>query len=162
MRRRSQLVIAALLFCWTSLYAQDAATAADQKTSEQIPARSQTVCHGPIEILSNTMGVDFGHYAKQILKRVRRHWYKVIPEAARPPVSKKGVVGLEFAIEKDGQVKGSKIVTSSGDASLDRAAWAGFTASIPFPRLPSKFEGEYIAIRFCFFYNPDKSVIASQ
>jgi TonB family protein len=46
----------------------------------------------------------------------------VIPEGARPPVSKKGVVGLEFAIEKVGQVKESRIVGSSGDASLDHAA----------------------------------------
>ena len=126
------------------------------------PAESQTGCHRAVDILSNTMGVDFGHYAEHILKRVRQHWYKLIPEVARPPVSKKGVVAVEFAIEKDGHVKGSQIVTSSGDASLDSAAWAGFTASPPFPRLPSKFEGEYISIRFCFFYNPDKSVTASR
>ena len=42
--------------------------------------------------------------------RLRKHWYEVIPEDARP-VSKKGVVPVEFAIEKDGQVKGSQIVT---------------------------------------------------
>jgi TonB family protein len=154
-----ELVIAGLLLCCTSLYAQEASTAAG-KTTELTPA--QTKCHDPIQILSNTMGVDFKQYTKQIVKNVQKHWYEVIPQVARPPASKKGVVALEFAIEKDGQVKGSQIVAGSGDVSLDRAAWTGFTASTPFPPLPSKFEGEYVAVRVCFFYNPDKPGVGSQ
>jgi len=151
-----QLVIAAVLCC-SSLSAQDAGKV---KTADQKPAGSRSKCHGPIEILSDTKNVNFGHYKNQILNKVRKHWYKVIPEGARPPVSKNGVVGLEVAIEKDGEVKESRIVNSSGDASLDHAAWTGFTSSVPFPRLPSKFKGEYIVVRICFFYNPDMSVIS--
>jgi hypothetical protein len=45
----------------------------------------------------------------------------------------------------------------SGDVSLDRAAYGGITASTPFPPLPGEFGGEYLALRFHFFYNPDRA-----
>jgi TonB family protein len=159
MRRHRELVTAALMFFCAPVYAREV-NAAAAKTTELAPAQSK--CHDAIQLLSNPMGVDFTDYTKQIVKSVQKHWYKVIPEAARPPASKKGVVAVEFAIEKDGQVERTQIVAGSGDVSLDRAAWTGFTSSTPFPPLPSKFEGEFVAMRVCFFYNPDKSGVGSQ
>jgi TonB family protein len=108
---------------------------------------------GNLEVLSDTMGVDFGPYLKRILQDVRQNWYNAIPESAQ---MKKGKLAIEFAITKDGKVAGMKLVTSSGDVPLDRAAWAGITASDPFPPLPTEFGGEYLALRFIFFYNPSK------
>ncbi len=55
-----------------------------------------------------------------------------------------------------------KLVTSSGDVTLDRAAWGGITASDPFPSLPVEFKGEYLALRFRFFYNPDPADFAGE
>ncbi len=49
-----------------------------------------------------------------------------------------------------------RLVGQSGDIALDRAAWGGITASNPFPPLPSEFHGNYLALRFHFFYNPAK------
>jgi hypothetical protein len=49
-----------------------------------------------------------------------------------------------------------KLVATSGDIPLDRAAWAGITGSDPFPALPSEFGGQYLALRFRFYYNPTK------
>jgi outer membrane biosynthesis protein TonB len=46
---------------------------------------------------------------------------------------------------------------SSGDVSLDRAAWGGITNSNPFPPLPAEFRGQYLALRFRFYYNPDRN-----
>jgi TonB family protein len=108
---------------------------------------------GNLEVLSDTQGVDFGPYLARILQDVRENWYRLIPESA---AMKKGKLGIEFAITKDGKVAGMKLVTSSGDVALDRAAWGGITASNPFPPLPSDFTGQYLALRFRFFYNPDK------
>jgi TonB family protein len=73
---------------------------------------------------------------------------------------KKGKVAIEFAIMKDGSVAGMRLVSPSGDIALDRAAWGGITGSNPFPPLPSEFSGRYLALRFHFHYNPDKSVLA--
>ena len=109
-----------------------------------------------MDILSDTMGVDFGPYLARVLDNVRRNWYLLIPEVARAPLMKKGKVGIEFAIMKDGSVAGMRLVSQSGDVSLDRAAWGGITYSNPFPPLPAEFRGQYLALRFRFFYNPDK------
>ncbi len=108
---------------------------------------------GNLEILSDTMGVDFGPYLQRVLHDVRQNWYNAIPESAQ---MKHGNLIIEFAITKDGRVAGMKLVATSGDIPLDRAAWAGITGSDPFPALPSNFGGEYLALRFRFFYNPTK------
>jgi hypothetical protein len=50
-----------------------------------------------------------------------------------------------------------RLVSTSGDMALDRAAWGGITASNPFPPLPSEFSGSYIRLRFSFRYNPEKT-----
>ena len=108
---------------------------------------------GNLEILSDTMGVDFGPYLQRVLHDVRQNWYNAIPESAQ---MKHGNLIIEFAITKDGKVAGMKLVATSGDVPLDRAAWAGITGSDPFPALPSEFGGEYLALRFRFYYNPTK------
>ncbi len=109
-----------------------------------------------MDILSDTMGVDFGPYLARVLHDVRQNWYQLIPEVARAPLMKKGKVAIEFAIMKDGSVAGMRLAGTSGDVALDRAAWGGITASNPFPPLPTEFRGQYLALRFRFFYNPDK------
>ncbi len=111
---------------------------------------------GNLEVLSDTQGVDFGPYLSRVLQAVRMNWYNLIPEAARPPLLKRGKVSIEFAILPDGKVAGMKIIGPSGDVSLDRAAWGGITASNPFSPLPSEFHGPYLALRFHFYYNPAK------
>ena len=109
-----------------------------------------------LDILSDTMGVDFGPYLARVLHDVRLNWYNLIPEVARAPIMKKGKVSIEFAIMKDGSVKAMRLVSPSGDISLDRAAWGGITGSNPFPPLPNEFGGQYLALRFHFYYNPDR------
>jgi TonB family protein len=109
---------------------------------------------GALDILSDTQGVDFGPYLQRILEDVRQNWYRLIPESAE---MKKGKLAIEFAIAKDGSIADMRLVATSGDAALDRAAWGGIFSSNPFPPLPSEFTGPYLALRFRFYYNPDKS-----
>src|SRR5208282_1672176 len=114
--------------------------------------RRPTKAMGPLEILSDTMGVDFGPYLQRVLHDVRMNWYNLLPESA---AMKKGKVAIQFAILKDGTVAGMHYVASSGDVALDRGAYAGITASNPFPPLPNEFGGQYLELRFIFYYNPD-------
>lgn len=109
---------------------------------------------GALDILSDTQGVDFGPYLERILQDVRENWYHLIPESAE---MKKGKLAIEFAITKQGQVADMRLVASSGDIALDRPAWGSITASNPFPPLPTDFTGPYLALRFRFYYNPDKA-----
>jgi len=114
-------------------------------------ARGRSFGNG--EIISDTQGVDFGPYLERVVQEVREHWYLAIPESAE---MKKGKLAIEFAITRDGQVADMKLTFPSGDVALDRAAWSGISGSNPFPPLPSEFTGPYLALRFRFYYNPDK------
>src|SRR5246127_5040669 len=104
---------------------------------------------GPLEITSDTMGVDFNPYLTRLLHEVKDRWYHLIPESAS---WKKGWVTLEFDILKDGSVQGLKIVDSSGDVTLERPAYGSITYS-SFQPLPKEFTGPYLGLRFRYFYN---------
>jgi TonB family protein len=104
-----------------------------------------------LELLSDPMGVDFKPYLIQILARVRKNWFAVIPESAR--MGNRGVVLLQFIIDRTGQVPKLVIATPSGAESLDRAAVASISASVPFPPLPKDFRGKEVRLQFSFKYN---------
>jgi TonB family protein len=108
---------------------------------------------GGAEILSDTMGVDFGPYMRRIVYDTERAWWPIIPEIARPPLNKQGRVLIRFKIMKDGSVKEMLLEGPSGDVSLDRAAWGGILGASPFPQLPKEFKGPYLELRFYFLYN---------
>jgi TonB family protein len=107
----------------------------------------------PAEILTDTMGVDFGPYMTRIVQIVKQNWYTLMPPSVYPPIRKQGKLALEFQILKDGTVTGLIRDTSSGDVGLDRAAWGSITASTPFPPLPKEFPGKLLGLRFYYFYN---------
>jgi outer membrane biosynthesis protein TonB len=113
---------------------------------------------GPMEVLTDTMGVDFGPYLNRVLYDVRERWYQLIPESAS---FKRGWVTIDFVIMKDGSVQGLKIIDSSGDVTLQRPAQGSIQFSSPFQALPREFPGQYLGLRFRFFYNlnPDGSEI---
>lgn len=123
------------------------------------PPSPNTNAQGAVDILSDTLGVDFGPYLARVLQEVRKNWYNLIPEEAMSPLFKQGKLAIQFYIAKDGSVQGLKVVTPSGDVALDRAALGGITASNPFPPLPKEFSGPYLALRFRFYYNPDRGEI---
>lgn len=108
---------------------------------------------GAVDILSDTMGVDFGPYLQRVVRATKQSWYNLIPESARPPLNKQGRVMIEFIIQPDGTVKQMRLVGPSGDTSLDRAAWGGIQGASPYPQLPKDFKGPYLALRFGFYYN---------
>jgi TonB family protein len=109
--------------------------------------------YGAVDVLSDTMGVDFGPYIQRVIYDTERAWYPIIPEEARPPFNKQGETYIEFVILPNGNVTDMHLVGPSGDVALDRAAWAGITGASPFPPLPSAFKGPFLKLRFEFIYN---------
>jgi len=135
---------------------------------EQIEARRRQVTQGPRTglpggqeepnfsteeptILSDTKGYDFGPYMNQVVNRVRYNWYSLIPEVAR--LGKRGRVVIIFTITQNGTIENAHIVANSGTDPLDRAAFGSITASNPFARLPSGFDGDRLVLQFTFLYN---------
>jgi TonB family protein len=103
------------------------------------------------ELLSDPMGVDFRPYLLQILSLVRKNWFAVIPQSAR--LGNRGVVELQFIIDRNGDVPKLVIATPSGSEALDKAAVAAVSASVRFPPLPNDFRGQQIRLQFAFKYN---------
>ena len=111
---------------------------------------------GDFQVLTDTLGVDFGPYWARLRRTVQDHWDPLIPEVAKPPVMKQGRVVIEFAILKNGGITGMKLISSSGDVALDRAAIGALTYADPLPVLPTGFTGDFVLVRAAFYYNPDR------
>jgi TonB family protein len=122
----------------------------DLPESIQLPA-SPGRTGSSLELMSDPMGVDFKPYLIQILSVVRKNWFAVIPESAR--LGNRGVVELQFIIDRNGDVPKLVIATPSGSEVLDRAAVAAVSASVRFPPLPNEFKGQQIRLQFAFKYN---------
>jgi TonB family protein len=114
---------------------------------------------GNMEILSDTMGVNFGPYLQRVKNTVQRNWYTIMPESAQRPFYTQGKVSIIFRILKNGNVDALTLESTSGRVDLDRAAEGGITMSNPFEPLPKEFEGAELRIRFTFYYNPEKGEI---
>lgn len=106
-----------------------------------------------VEVLSDTMGWDYGPYLQRVIADTKRAWYPIIPEEARPPLDKQGKVMIRFKILPDGTVTDMLLEGPSGDVALDRSAWGGITGAAPFPAIPKAFKGPYLELRFYFLYN---------
>jgi TonB family protein len=117
------------------------------------PGRSGAKALDQAEILTDTMGVDFGPYLTRVVAIVKQNWYNIMPPSVYPPLFKQGKVAIEFVILKDGTESGLMIRSPSGDVALDRAALGSITASTPFPPLPKEFPGKLLGLRFFYFYN---------
>jgi TonB family protein len=123
------------------------------------PGLSMTPHRDQFEILTDTLGVDFAPYMKRMKITVENNWYNVMPESAFPPWRKRGTVVIEFSILKDGTITGVRMLSSSGDVSLDRAAYAAITSSNILSALPTDFRADYMTIRAAFHYNPDRNAM---
>jgi outer membrane biosynthesis protein TonB len=108
---------------------------------------------GQVQVLSDTQGVDFGPYLRQVIEIVRRNWYGLMPESAR--LGQKGRVQLDFQIMRDGSVPKGEPATSasSGSIALDQAAKSAIDLSNPFQPLPHEYKGNDLKLRFIFLYN---------
>jgi TonB family protein len=109
--------------------------------------------NGGVDVLSDTMGWDYGPYVQRIVWDTERAWWPIIPESARPPLDKQGKVMIRFKIYPDGSVRDMILEGPSGDVALDRAAWAGITGASPYPPIPKVFKGPFLELRFYFLYN---------
>lgn len=113
-----------------------------------------------VQILSDTLGTDFGPYIKRLLRILRASWYPLIPEETMPPLNKEGWTLIRFTINSDGSlaVGGMHLDASTHDQAIDRAAWGSITGVGQFPPLPSTFKGPNLELRIDFIisHNPPR------
>lgn len=109
-----------------------------------------------VEVLSDTMGVDFGPYIKKLLRLIRDAWYPLIPEECYPPLNKEGKTLIRFTIEPNGRVSYMGLDGSTHDVAIDKAAWGSINGNT-FPPLPQDFKGENLQLRIQFIITRDAS-----
>ena len=109
------------------------------------------------EILSDTLGTDFGPYIARLLRILRTAWLPLIPDECNPPLSKEGMTLIRFTILPDGklQVGGMHLDDSNHDRAIDMAAWGSITSSNPFPPLPADFKGHDLTLRIPVQHHAD-------
>jgi outer membrane biosynthesis protein TonB len=125
-----------------------------QLPSSGIPGGGgQGAAYGTMEMLTPTEGVDFNNYLARVYASVKQNWFAVMPESVR--LGDRGIVVLHFKIMRNGNVPAGEPVLErgSGKEPLDRAAHSSIRASNPFEPLPSAFSGDYIELRFAYYYN---------
>jgi len=87
------------------VFAQTTETKPPDSGSGGAPSRAiaENPCHSgaadQAEILTDTMGVDFGSYLTRITKIVRQNWYNLMPPSVYPPNLKQGKVSIEFVVQ---------------------------------------------------------------
>jgi TonB family protein len=117
-----------------------------------IPVEHQGLNTG-VDILSDTMGVDFNPYLRRILRQIYNTWLPLIPEEARPPLNKSGETLIRFSILPDGRIGAMHLDGSTQDQALDRAAWGSITGVGQFPPLPKEFHGPNLELRIHYLVN---------
>lgn len=132
-----------------------AAVGDELEAPPSIPSSGQAPSPGRmgsnLQLISDPSGVDFKPYLIQVLAAVRHNWMNVVPESAR--LGRRGLVLVQFIINRQGEVPKLVIATPSGTAAFDRAAVAGISASYPFPPLPAAYKGDEIRLQLAFSYN---------
>ncbi len=138
----------------TNATQENAKVAPEPSLQKETAARS----NGPIDVLTDTKGYDLHLYLTyKVLPTIRKNWYNLIPQVARSPIMKQGEVILEFKLSRDGTLTDLRLKKSSGDVSLDRAAFGSVAGSSPLSPLPSDYQCRDVSLRFHFYYNMDVS-----
>ncbi len=105
---------------------------------------------GEAEILSDTLGVDFGPYINRLLIRIRAAWIPLLPEETEPPLNKEGTTLIRFRIDPDGRLSYMHLDDSTHDPAIDNAAWSSIRSQGQFPPLPPEFTGPNLDLRIQF------------
>jgi TonB family protein len=143
------LTAAVALFACSAIAQTNPVAPTDQRpASPAAPCQETRGSSSQLEILNDTMGVNFGPYLFRVVHDVRQNWH--IPAGAS---FKRGYATIQFTINKDGSVTGLRLVSTTDDVEMDRAASEAIT-TIPFPPLPLEFKGNKLALRLTFAYNP--------
>ena len=80
-------------------------------------------------------------------------WIPLLPEETEPPLMKQGETYIEFSILPDGRIDGMKLVGSTHDVAIDKAAWGSIVSEGQFPPLPKQFHGPNLTLRFHYLVN---------
>lgn len=95
--------------------------------------------------VSGFEGGDFPHaiYVQGMQRRIGSNWF-------RPQVAAGTTTVVYFRIRRDGTITESRVETSSGNGTFDRAALSAVRSSSPLNPLPFGYQGPYLGVYLTF------------
>lgn len=95
--------------------------------------------------VSGFEGGDFPHaiYVQGMQRRIGTNWF-------RPQVAAGTTTVVYFRIRRDGTITETRIETSSGNGTFDRAALSAVRSSSPLNPLPFGYQGPYLGVYLTF------------
>jgi TonB family protein len=103
-----------------------------------------------VSIFSDTRGVEFGPYLRQLIHTLSDSWKSSASQEPGAHLDKDGFTAIRFTINTDGALSAIHLDGSSGNAALDRAAWSSLKQVKVFPPLPKDFTGSDLELRIRF------------
>ena len=94
------------------------------------------------------MGADFSRWITHFTREVYRNW--IMPQPAL--MGMRGHVDIEFRVERDGTLSLCRVLNSSTNVAMDRAAKYALESSQFLP-LPDDYGPSSVTMRASFFYN---------
>jgi TonB family protein len=88
---------------------------------------------------------DYQSYMVYIEKRIRRHWQP-------PDMNQSNRARTQFTIDREGKISNARVIKSSGDDQVDKAAVAAIQEAAPLPKLPPT-KDKSVEVQFNFAYN---------
>ena len=107
-----------------------------------------------VDILSDTMGVDFNPYLKRLLREIYNTWIPLIPEegTAAAEQTRRHADPLHYPFQT-GTLERCTSRARRHDDALNRAAWGSITGVGQFQPLPKEFHGPNLELRIHYLVN---------
>jgi len=87
-------------------------------------------------------------YLKEMHKKLKKAWM--------PTANSSRKAEILFRLARDGGVESVKLVTSSGDHSVDQSAIEAIAAASPFGALPKEFSAPYLDVKYTFNFHTNE------
>jgi TonB family protein len=149
-----RILATAMLLSGTILLAQTEPDHSPSKTDDSAQASPEQNpfprVRGIVEILSDTKGVDFRPYVREVVHTTQHNWRALTEDSSRFGVAEPTQVAVEFSIQRDGTVSGMKLVNASSNEALNQAARDAVANSSPLPALPDDFPEQHLELRVHF------------
>jgi len=97
-------------------------------------------------------GFDISPWAQLLVNIIQRNWVLPPEDAAKAS----GRVGITIIVDGNGQLSTVRVINSSSNQLLDRAALDAIARSLPFPRLPQGFPDRQLEAYLLFDYHEKK------
>ncbi len=148
-----RLVWTLLLWC-IPLFGQNDSPPQDDRNAKSEPldtsGSGRNACG--YEVLDDRSGIELGTYGDQLLEAVREKWYSTILRSSKSPEKPRTTV-IDFVLRERGALDKMRLEKSSGDRSLDTAAWNAIQGTSPFPSPTPNLPSQSLKLRFYFEYS---------